>query len=63
MDSVIITVDRNGNIFRVFGDKEIMETHLRGLGYHPHRDDNHKQNWYGQDDKFMLSAYEWQVID
>lgn len=63
MDSVIITVDCKGNVFQVFSSKSVMEHHLRNLGYHPHLDDNHKQNWYGQNDKFVLSAYEWQVIN
>lgn len=63
METIIITIDGKGNIFRVFGSKKIMEHHLRNLGYHPHSDDNHKQNWYGSRDEFVLSAYEWQVIN
>ncbi len=62
MDTVIITIDAKGNLFRVFGTKAVMEHQLRGLGYHPHRDDKHKQNWYGPNDSFVLSAYEWAVI-
>lgn len=61
MGTVIIAIDGCGNVRKVFIDKPASERVLRGQGYHPHRNDGHRQNWYDMHDNFVCILYEWPV--
>lgn len=62
MSTVVIAISGGGNVMKVFADKEVSERVLRGSGLHPHRDDEHKRNWYDANDHFMCMLYGWDVI-
>lgn len=62
MGTVVIAIDCSGCVMKVFTDKVVAERILRGSGFHPHRDDNHKQNWYDANDHFVCMLYGWEVI-
>lgn len=63
MDTVILGVDGGGAVRRVFASKEVAERVLRGTGYHPHKNDNHKQHWYDANDHHRITLNGWDVVN
>lgn len=61
MDTVIISVDGKGNIYKVFHSMETARNRMRRLGLHPHEKENDQQNWYDDQDHFKYSLYEWRI--
>lgn len=60
MKTVVIVTNSIGNVAFVFADLEKTKTRLRGLGYHPVRDNSHGSCFYDAhgDFGYMLTVHE-----
>lgn len=61
MDTIVIAVEAGGNIYKVFTSMEIARNRMRRLGCHPHRNEDHQQNWYDDQNHFKYSLWEWRI--